>query len=234
MNTLAMPVGEPERIAVAFARVLRGAGVDVPVGATLTYANALSCVGLADRAGVYWAGRATLLTRPELIATYDRAFDAFWSATVRGADDSALPVTEVVVALDAPPPRPRSGRGDDDEQPDAPVISVRWSPAEVLRRRDFAAYTPAEFVEARRLDGGSPVRGRHPPVAAAPSRTPVPGRTRRAPDSPARVARRRRARAARVPRAVRAVAPRRAAPRRQRIDGAVSRARSCGSCTPRS
>jgi uncharacterized protein with von Willebrand factor type A (vWA) domain len=28
---------------------------------------------------------------------------------------------------------------------------VRWSPAEVLRTRDFAAYTPSEFEEARRV-----------------------------------------------------------------------------------
>ncbi|MDQ1383759.1 MAG: hypothetical protein QOG65_1138, partial [Actinomycetota bacterium] len=32
---------EPERIAVAFARVLRRAGVEVPVGATLVFTQAL-------------------------------------------------------------------------------------------------------------------------------------------------------------------------------------------------
>jgi uncharacterized protein with von Willebrand factor type A (vWA) domain len=139
---------EPERLAVAFARVLRGSGVDVPVGATLTYARALECVGLDDRAGVYWAGRATLCTRPEQTAVYDRAFAAFWTRTDAVGATEAAP-DEVVVALDVP--------GDDDhESPDrpagdAPVLAVRWSPTEVLRARDFAAYTPAEFVEARRL-----------------------------------------------------------------------------------
>jgi uncharacterized protein with von Willebrand factor type A (vWA) domain len=139
---------EPERVAVAFSRVLRGSGVDVPVGATLTFARALAHTGLAERGGVYWAGRATLVTRPEHTATYDRAFDAFWSRVATGevAEES---VDEIVLALDVPGSDDADGASE--ERPDAPVISVRWSPTEVLRRRDFAAYTPAEFVEARRL-----------------------------------------------------------------------------------
>jgi uncharacterized protein with von Willebrand factor type A (vWA) domain len=141
---------EPERLAVAFSRLLRGAGVDVPVGATLTFARGLAEVGLAERDGVYWVGRATLLTRPEEIATYDRVFACFWAGVGSdGADDEVI--GEIVIALDVP--------GDDDhgasdgelEQPDAPVLTVRWSPTEVLRRRDFAAYSAAEFAEARKL-----------------------------------------------------------------------------------
>jgi len=140
---------EPERLAVAFARVLRGSGVDVPVGATLTFADALACVGLSERDRVYWAGRATLLRRPEDAATYDRAFDAFWSRLIVEPEPDP---ESVVIALDLP--------GVDDDQRDEgepashdapPVISVRWSPTEVLRHRDFAAYSPAEFAEARRL-----------------------------------------------------------------------------------
>ena len=53
--------------AVAFARYLRAEGLDVPIGATLTFVQALDLVGLADRDAVYWAGRATLVTRPEAV-----------------------------------------------------------------------------------------------------------------------------------------------------------------------
>lgn len=138
---------QAERLVVAFARVLRGAGIEVPVGATVTFARALSCVGLRDREHVYWAGRATLCTRPEDAAVYDRAFDAFWRGIVE--DTPEVVSQDIVIALDVP----------GDETPDevaaspvdAPVLSVRWSPAEVLRQRDFAAYTEAEFAEARRL-----------------------------------------------------------------------------------
>ena len=152
MNSCARPpsaVPDTERLAVAFARVLRGTGIDVAVGATLTFAEALNVIDLRERSAVYWAGRSTLLTAPEQTATYDRAFAAFWERIV--ARDTLVeedPI-DVILALDTPgadAPEP-----DDAAASDVPVIAVRWSPREVLRHRDFASYTPAEFVEARRL-----------------------------------------------------------------------------------
>src|SRR6476619_4613600 len=92
----------PDRVAVAFARVLRGAGLDVPVGATLGFARALDCVGLATASGVYWAGRATLVRRPDDIAAYDRAFDAFWGSDGPTADlvDESPPAPTAAFDLD--------------------------------------------------------------------------------------------------------------------------------------
>jgi len=141
---------EAERLAVAFVRVLRGVGVDVPVGSTLHFADALATVGLTTRAGVYWSGRATLVTAPEQLATYDRAFRAFWDCSPSSGSPTEVPPQEVVLALDVPD---AGAPGEDTEAvaADTPVLSVRWSPREVLRQRDFAEYTPAEFVEARRL-----------------------------------------------------------------------------------
>ncbi len=72
------PSTTPERIAVAFARVLRGAGLDVPIGSVTTYVEALGRVGIDDRDAAYWAGRATLVRNPEDIPVYDRAFAVFW------------------------------------------------------------------------------------------------------------------------------------------------------------
>jgi uncharacterized protein with von Willebrand factor type A (vWA) domain len=140
---------EAERVAVAFARVLRGAGIDVPVGATLTFAHALACVGMTQRASVYWAGRASLLTAPEQIATYDRAFDAFWLA-VESEGEAEVTVEEIVLALDVAETDAADAPALDDGR-ERPVLTVRWSPTEVLRHRDFASYTTAEFAEARRL-----------------------------------------------------------------------------------
>jgi uncharacterized protein with von Willebrand factor type A (vWA) domain len=59
----------------------------------------------------------------------------------------------VTLAVDTPASDDASAPGGDDEDddPTPPVLTVRWSPAEVLRHRDFAAYTRAEFQEARRL-----------------------------------------------------------------------------------
>src|SRR5690606_38628464 len=75
--------------AVAFARFLRAEGLDVPVGATLTFVEALDLVGLDDRDAVYWAGRATLVLHPEHIELYDRVFRAFWLRAGFDARDDA-------------------------------------------------------------------------------------------------------------------------------------------------
>ena len=145
------PTTEAERLAVAFVRVLRGTGVDVPVGATLHFADALATVGLTTRAGVYWSGRATLVTGPEQLATYDRAFRAFWDRSALATSSIEAPAQEVVLALDVTDAVGDAGQDAEPVPADTPVLSVRWSPREVLRQRDFAEYTPAEFVEARRL-----------------------------------------------------------------------------------
>ena len=137
-------------MALAFARLVRGAGLDVPVGSAVTFAEALGLVGLARAEAVYWAGRATLVRRPEDVPAYDRAFDAFW----RGRFPFGLAVespVEITIVLESD--EDDTGAVDDEErvEPPGPTLVVRWSPQEVLRHKDFAAYTPAEFAEARRL-----------------------------------------------------------------------------------
>jgi uncharacterized protein with von Willebrand factor type A (vWA) domain len=145
------PHDAPDRIAVAFARVLRGAGLDVPVGATITYARALDAVGLDRRDDAYWAGRVTLLRNPEDSALYDRAFRAFWDRQPVDAHASTASPPDLVLAFDdGADDAVDDGDGDRPEE-SAPVVTVRWSPADVLRHRDFAAYTDDEHVEARRL-----------------------------------------------------------------------------------
>ncbi len=69
---------EPAESAVAFSRLLRGAGLRVPTSSTHTFASALCAVGLDDRAGTYWSGMSTLVRRPEDIAIYDKAFAVFF------------------------------------------------------------------------------------------------------------------------------------------------------------
>src|SRR6202023_459273 len=59
---------------------------------------------------------------------------------------------EIVLAVDSGDEE-ADGAGDDDDDagPHLPTITVRYSRTEVLRHKDFAAYTHAEFAEARRL-----------------------------------------------------------------------------------
>ena len=60
----------PAEIAVAFTQILRGVGLGVPISCTHTFTEALCATGIADRHSTYWAGRATLVSRPEDIDLY--------------------------------------------------------------------------------------------------------------------------------------------------------------------
>jgi uncharacterized protein with von Willebrand factor type A (vWA) domain len=142
--------GEFERIAVAFARVLRGLSVDVPVGRAVTYARALALTGVDRSNAVYWAGRTTLLGRPEDIPAYDRAFAAFWRRRFEVTVSRTAPV-ELTIVLDTEEEAGAEQGIEEPVEPEGPTLVVRWSRHEVLRSKDFAAYTHAEFEEARRL-----------------------------------------------------------------------------------
>lgn len=146
------PVPAPDEALATFVAALRRAGLVVPVGATVAFARAVAEVGATGRDGLYWSGRATLCTRPEDLPTYDAVFDAFWQGgpppQVRPL---AVPVpTTLVVDDDDVAPDPPADHDDADET-DGDTITVRYSPAEVLRHRDFAECSPEELAEAHRL-----------------------------------------------------------------------------------
>jgi uncharacterized protein len=139
----------PERVAVGFARLLRGAGLDVPIGAVITYVEALGRVGVDDRDAAYWAGRATLVHHPEDITVYDRAFAVFWQR--RRADATAVEpeIQRVTLAVDD---EDGTDGGDGEHDPDGdPQLVLRFSAAEVLRHKDFADYDDSELRLAQRL-----------------------------------------------------------------------------------
>jgi uncharacterized protein with von Willebrand factor type A (vWA) domain len=144
--------GEPERIATAFASVLRRLGVPVSTGDVLTFVDALGQVGIEERAGVYWAARATLVRRPEHLPLFESGFATYWLQ--RELIHTSREVEPVVLAVDDEVEDEPEGSTDDDgdeERDAARTISVRYSPAEVLHHKDFAAYTDGEFDEARKL-----------------------------------------------------------------------------------
>jgi len=140
-------VDDPVRLPVAFARVVRAAGIAVPGDGSARLAEALAAVGLHDEGAVYWAGRATLVRRPEDVGAYDAAFRAFFRDEVTTWPQADEPEAEVLAHDDAESPPPP------DEMPGkpGPVRELRYSAAEVLRRQDFARCTDAELAEAFRL-----------------------------------------------------------------------------------
>ncbi len=135
-------------VAVGFAWSLRARGVPVSSGSTINYARALAEVGIEHPDHVYWAGRATLVHRPEHLAAYDDAFAAFWGGVAPREHDA--PTERVVTALRDDD----TVDADDDSsvtEPADDVVAVRYSAVEVLRRKDLGACTADELHEAHRL-----------------------------------------------------------------------------------
>jgi hypothetical protein len=141
-----------QEVPVAFARVLRSAGLAVPVGATVAYAQALAAVAERGAAGAYWAGRATLVRRPEDVPAYDRAFAAFFGMAGAPVHAEVVRSIQLVVDADDLPDEPPVGPdAADDDPPGTEVRAVRWSPVEVLADKDLAACSADELTEAHRL-----------------------------------------------------------------------------------
>ena len=131
-----------DRMAVAFSRILRGAGLPVPMGSVLAFVDALGLVGIDRRDSVYWAGRATLVRHPEDIGLYDKAFAAFWQSVAEVVLE--VDVEELQIAMDED-----SGDDSDDDaarSPDDTPLALRFSTVETLRDKDFAAYTDDESI----------------------------------------------------------------------------------------
>jgi hypothetical protein len=146
----ARPVNDAGQIAVAFTRVLRGAGLDVPVSATIGFSEALAVLGLDTREHAYWAGRATLVQKPDDVEPYDRVFRAFWDGWTPSFESEPEPETQsLTLAIDDE--SGGAGGDDDGDASDDEVIQLRFSAAEVLRHKDFAEYTADELAEAQRL-----------------------------------------------------------------------------------
>ena len=139
----------PDRVAVGFVWALRDVGLDVPTGATVAFARALAAVGVARPERVYWAGRATLVRRPEDALAYDQVFAAYFGGA--GAAVAGEPVVRTVeLQVDADAEDDGSSL-DEGAGPEGDTQALRWSRTEVLRHKDLAACTADELDEAHRL-----------------------------------------------------------------------------------
>ncbi len=151
------PDGDGLGPALALARELREAGVPVGTGRLLSLAGGAAVVGPGD---LYWAARATLISRREDIPAFDRAFEAAF-----GVAPPPAPRQEVADrrARIAAPSELSLQAADAREDPDAANMA---SPVEALRAKDFAECTPEEL---ERLVGSDGVRVVYGPPAGAPS-----------------------------------------------------------------
>jgi uncharacterized protein with von Willebrand factor type A (vWA) domain len=112
-------VAEPVARLVGLARALRDEGLAVGPGRVVEFCRAAAALPAGD---LYWAGRLTLVSRPEEIPIYDRVFRGVVEEEPRPAP---VTVVEVEVAL--------------------------ASPQELLRTKSFAELSPDELTELASL-----------------------------------------------------------------------------------
>ncbi len=121
---------------------MRVAGVPVGTGRLIGFAQAAEAVGPDD---LYWAARATLISRHEDIPLLDEAFrEAF--EVIGPPQPASQPVADRRSTVFAPSELSiETGPRDDASE------SNLASPIEALRRKNFAACTPSELVLVARL-----------------------------------------------------------------------------------
>lgn len=142
-----------DEILLGFATALRAAGVAVTPDRAQAYLDAVSLVGLGDRAATRTAGRATLCATPDDLDRHDRVFEEWFSR------DLAAPVRRQRVEQPRPtasllPDEAGSGAGEAEEDP----VRAAASATEVLRHRDVASLDPAERARLAGMFAGLPVR----------------------------------------------------------------------------
>jgi len=130
----------------AFTGVLTG----FATGDVLSYFAAMTPLDPTDLLDLYWAGRATLLSRHEDETVYDQVFRQYFlgeDAALRGQLlFSAESAAKAEAALSMPGTEP--GPEQDEEQP---VLGWMASDVDALKHRSFTACTPDELAALRRI-----------------------------------------------------------------------------------
>jgi uncharacterized protein with von Willebrand factor type A (vWA) domain len=162
---------DPRARLTGFGRALRAEGIPVGTGRILDFWRAVVALASLDRDALYWAGRATLVARPEDFPTYDRVFDAYFGRSLLDETLQAL----LGSALPPPPPEPAETETDADEvavgmaqdlteedTENEAVVRMVASGREVLRSKSFEQLSESERAAAsaliRRLSVRLPVR----------------------------------------------------------------------------
>jgi len=142
-------INDPAQIAAAFGRLLRGVGFEVPVSRVMSFVEALGLLGLRSRENVYWAGRSTLVSDPQDLVAFDRAFAVFWEGKSASGIAVELPPISVTLATDTGDEE--ADQSDLDAHETGPTLRVRYSALETLRQKDFAECSDSELRELQRL-----------------------------------------------------------------------------------
>jgi uncharacterized protein len=147
-----------EESLVGFGRALRTQGLNVGTGRILSFCRAAAALEPLTRETLYWAGRATLVSRPEDFDEYDRAFNAFFrdeqmDELLRKLFEfvGRTNITEITWTDDAAELRGGDPREPRDELEEMEQLRLVASEAEVLRQKSFDRMTDEERVRVQHL-----------------------------------------------------------------------------------
>lgn len=151
------PEPGPTAELVRFGRLLRTHGVNVGAGQVLSYARAVADLDPDGVEDLYWAGRITLVNRPDDLAVYDAVFDAFFIGSENDSPPPLLPIASAEGG-DGDPASVSFGTHEQEMElleagdEDLPAAGgPRASSAEILRAKHFDRWTEDEFRRLARL-----------------------------------------------------------------------------------
>ncbi|MBX3522892.1 MAG: VWA domain-containing protein [Xanthobacteraceae bacterium] len=145
---------------IAFARLLRRAGIPIGPGSVIDALHAFRIAGIGTRADFFWTLHSVLIKRHEHFAVFYEAFHRFWKRDqIERVLAEMLPVTRVEGAKSrVAQRRVEEALGLAKRMPKPPkqqetTFDMRGtiSDDEILRRKDFAQMSAAELDTARRL-----------------------------------------------------------------------------------
>jgi uncharacterized protein len=137
-------------VLVGFADELRAAGLTVGTGDVLTYFAAMTPLDPTDLVDLYWAGRATLVTRHEDDPVYDQVFRKYFLDEDGPGRGELMLAPESVAEAEAALVMPGTEPGPQEEQ-ERPVLGWMASDVDALKHRAFSACTPDELAALRRI-----------------------------------------------------------------------------------
>ncbi|MCC7163619.1 MAG: VWA domain-containing protein [Anaerolineae bacterium] len=149
---------------VVFTRLLRHLGLNVSGTQTHDFLHATQVIDPSQRAEFKDAARCLLVTRREDLTLFEQAFDWFWKRRDYSSD-ARRAAAALAPALLKPPPHARflptetAPVEKESMSSKGPVVTIRtFSNQEILRHKDFGAFSRAEVQEAKKLMRNLPWR----------------------------------------------------------------------------
>ena len=137
-------------VLVRFCHELRRAGLAVGSGDVLTYCAAMTPLDATDLLDLYWAGRATLVTRRDDIAVYDEVFRRFFLDAGNLVPELVTITARTAAEAEAELAMPETERAG-EEREDQAVLGWMASDVAALKHKAFAACTEEELAALRRI-----------------------------------------------------------------------------------